>query len=99
MSRAGNDNHPETATPSADEMIRVCQRHVLPSGIRAVVPEPYVPFFPDRWNGVLVLAEAQNLGRRNGGYRETLLSMSPEEHMVRLGHGVYDDEVGGVVHP
>lgn len=63
MSRAATDTHTETAIPSADEMIWVCGRHVLPARVRAVVPEPYVPFFPERWNGTLVL---QTVQRRKG---------------------------------
>lgn len=98
VSRAATDTNPEVAIPRTEEMLRVCRGHVLPAGTRAVVPEPYVPLFPDRWNGVLVLAEAQNLGGRNSTYREMLLGMSPEDRMARLGRGVYDDEIGGV-HP
>jgi len=68
-----------------NELLSVCRQHVLPAGL-AVVPEPYIPYVPTEWNGLLVLAEAQNLsGTRNSSYRRSLIAMSPRERMERLG--------------
>lgn len=56
-----------------DKLIEICARHVLPRTIPAILPEPYIPFVPETWNGVLVLGEAQHLGKRNLSYRTWLL--------------------------
>ena len=48
-----------------------------------MVPEPYLPYLPDQWNGVLVLAEAQQLaGARE--YLRWLRGLPPEQRMIRL---------------
>lgn len=68
------------------QLVEVCLRHILPPPDEpVVVPEPYIPYIPQSWNGALVLAEAQNLADRWGAYREVLLGWSPEERMARLG--------------
>jgi uracil-DNA glycosylase len=51
---------------------------------KVVVPEPYVPFIPDKWNRVLVLAEAQNLSATHKKYRDKLLAMTPPTRIHRL---------------
>lgn len=50
------------------------------------VPEPYVPYIPSKWNGTLVLAEAQNHSK-GSTYTEWLRSLSSEARMQRLGRG------------
>lgn len=45
---------------------------------------PYIPWVPDDWNGLLVLAEAQNLSNTYHYYREQLLSKTPTEQICRL---------------
>ena len=54
-----------------DQMIQVCKRHILPQHVHAVVPEPYIPYIPDKWNAMLVLAEAQNLSSGSFEYKKT----------------------------
>lgn len=65
-SETGFDMKPDIAA-----LLEICQRHKLPEGV-AVVAEAYIPFLPENWNGVLVVAEAQNLAKKNEGYLEWL---------------------------
>jgi hypothetical protein len=74
-----------------NRLLRVCRKHVLPADHSTVVPEPYLPYIPPSWNGVLVTAEAQNLSRRNVAYRTWLLQQDAKGRMRRL----YDyDRIG-----
>ena len=55
------------------KLFEVCSRHHLATwqGRQVVIPEPYIPHFPVdgvQWNGVLVLAEAQNLANTDYDY-------------------------------
>ena len=69
---------------------QLCTAYQLPAGLlgqvdpKVVVPEPYVPFIPDKWNRVLVLAEAQNLSATHKKYRDKLLAMTPPTRIHRL---------------
>lgn len=72
-----------------DELLEICRRHILPIAYDVrpyyvVVPQPYVPFIPNNWNGALVLAEAQNLskGSPDVGW---LTSATSDEKIFRLG--------------
>lgn len=62
----------------------ICLRHVLPVQERLVVPEPYVPFIPEEWNGILVLAEAQNLSDPEDPYVKGLVIGSLSDRIMRL---------------
>jgi hypothetical protein len=65
------------------QLVDLCRKHVLDAK-RAVLSEPYVPFLPDAWNGLLVVAEAQNLSKTNEAYVERLRSVSSSERIDRL---------------
>lgn len=67
-----------------EQLIEICKNHVLPSDVDVVIREPYVPFIPDDWNGILVLAESQNLSKTNAAYVEKLRSLSIIEKFFRL---------------
>lgn len=69
---------------SKKQLIRVCRKHILPADIDAVVREPYVPFIPDDWNGILVLAESQNLSKTNDTYVDSLKSLTKTKRFFRL---------------
>ena len=44
------------------KIVRICQSYGAYKGsTKVIVNTPYIPYIPDNWNGVLVLAEAQNL--------------------------------------
>jgi hypothetical protein len=49
-----------------------------------VIADPYIPFVPDEWNGILILSEAQNLGKVFGAHVGLLRDRSPEELLLRL---------------
>ena len=44
--------------------------------VKAVVRETYIPFVSKKWNGVLVLAESQNLSKKNASYIKWLKGYS-----------------------
>lgn len=73
--------------PDAAKMIEICQMYVLGEDMGVVVPEPYIPYFPDAWNGLLVLAEAQNLAG-DKKYQEWLSGLPPDKRFRRLRRGV-----------
>ena len=51
-----------------------------------VIREPYIPYLPKGWNGMLVLAESQNLSAANEAYVDELMRLDPTGRMKRLGH-------------
>ena len=71
-----------------DKLTEVCLRHVLNDDMDVVIPEPYIPYIPERWNGTLVLAESQNLGKRSSGYCAWLMGVDQNTRIRRL--GLYD---------
>ncbi len=79
-------------------MIDVCRRFTEKAPADVVIREPYIPLIPKNWNGLLVLAEAQNLSDPNGVYEQELEQMTPEQRWERLkkpsgliGVGPWDD--------
>jgi hypothetical protein len=75
----------------------VCAQHICESA-NAVISEPYIPHFPDggnEWNGILVVAEAQNLSDRFSHYRSKLEALSRsgdrEELWDRLNRSLFCD--------
>lgn len=82
--------------PSLSGMRDVCRRHAH-RDVGFVLPEHYVPFFPERWNGLLVFAESQNLSKTNKEYVEAPRELDEEARTTRLkdaggiGTGPWDD--------
>lgn len=72
------------SAPDLGLLTALCRRHVLPTVGSAVLPEPYVPFIPANWNGILVTAESQNLSQKNAEYRDWLLKQSQTKRIRRL---------------
>lgn len=67
------------------KLFKICTDNILPPNINVVIPEPYVPYIPNEWNGILVLAEAQNLSKLSSDpYVQKLKSMSAKERIFRL---------------
>jgi hypothetical protein len=79
------------------QMLEICKRHLVSDSVDVVIPEPYIPYIPDNWNGILVLAEAQNLSKSSKNYVEYLKNSSAETKFSRLknpdnlGIGPWDD--------
>jgi hypothetical protein len=69
--------------PQINELISICENHTLPLTINAVVKEPYIPYLPEKWNRILVVAEAQNLSDTN--YVNGLINAPIETRIRRLG--------------
>ena len=67
-----------------EKQIQVCQKHTLPEEVDVVIREPYLPYVPENWNGLLVLAEAQNLSKTNEEYVSELRGMSSDDLYFRL---------------
>jgi hypothetical protein len=74
--------------------IQICKKHNLPNRFRAVIPEPYAPLIPKNWNGILVLAEAQNLSKRSNDYRNRLRALSKKDRYLRLYLDILPDGIG-----
>ncbi len=68
----------------SDELLAVCARHTRAENDDVVIREAYLPYVPPNWNGLLVLAEAQNLSERNGDYVERLKALDSRGRMKRL---------------
>ena len=73
------------------ELLAVCREFAKAPPEGAVFREPYVPYISDSWNGVLTLAEAQNLAGEE--YRTRLEQLGPDGRFERLQHG---DGKGGL---
>lgn len=67
-----------------DKLLSICRSAILKTTTEETLPEPYVPFVPDDWNGGLVLAEAQNHGAKSREYLEWLRGLSSKDRMLRL---------------
>jgi hypothetical protein len=62
---------------------KLCLKHI--SGHEMVViREPYIPYIPVNWNGVLILAESQNLSKTNEDYVNKLKNMDQKGKFRRL---------------
>lgn len=68
-----------------------------PQGVDVVIAEPYIPFIPADWSGVLVLAEAQNLSDSEAPYTKKLTSPSTSsaDRIGRLGSKLFEKELRG----
>jgi len=66
-----------------EALFAVCRAVPPVAEVSTVVPEPYAPYVPSNWNGILVVAEAQNLAG-DTPYVKALISASTEERIRRL---------------
>ena len=71
-----------------DKLKRICKSRFLGDDQRVIFPEPYIPYIPDSWNGIMVLAEAQNLAKSNNDYVAILNNMSSDQRIERLYYAV-----------
>lgn len=84
-----------------DKLLSICKDFQLPDPNAVIINDPYIPFVPENWNGVLVLAESQNLSSQHDKYVKKLLSASVTERLERLywhgdGIGVYPWDDGSL---
>ena len=87
-------NKRNNITVDKKKLIEISKKYKLEEDI-AVISEPYIPYIPENWNGVLVLAESQNLSKNNQGYVEKLKKLSSDKRIVRL----YENENNIGVYP
>lgn len=66
------------------EMVRICMDFPFPDGSKVVIARPYIPWMPEKWNGLLVLAESQNLSKTNADYVDWLNDLCSDEQVLRL---------------
>lgn len=65
-------------------LVKVCSNHTLNNTIDVVIPEAYIPYVPDNWNRVLVIAESQNLSNSNKAYVDKLKEFNSQQKFERL---------------
>lgn len=73
------------------DLIAACKKYMVPDSVSVVINEPYIPFVPNNWNGIIILAESQNLSSATEGYVEDLNSLTADERMERLGFWEKED--------
>lgn len=74
----------------------ICKRYVLQEADNVVIKEPYIPYIPDKWNRILVLAESQNLSDTNSLYVDTLLGKNDDWRFDRLNERHSTEGIVGV---
>lgn len=67
-----------------DCLVNICRGHIMRAARGVTVPEPYIPYIPDRWNRCLVLAEAQNHGAKSREYLKWLKGLGQRDRLLRL---------------
>lgn len=59
-----------------NKLTKICEEHILQASDLAAAREPYIPFIPKKWNGVLILVENQDLSEKNASYVKWLNGLS-----------------------
>ena len=76
-----------------EKLLKICKKYIPSKEENVVIPEGYIPYIPEGWNKILVLAESQNLSsQKNGDYVKWLQSLTPIKRMTRLKR--YTNDVG-----
>lgn len=65
-----------------ETLLDVCRKHCYQNAPNCLVPEAYLPYMPENWNGILILAEAQT---PYPNYWEKLKDLDAIGRMTRLG--------------
>jgi hypothetical protein len=73
-------------------LLNVCKEYIYPDKKVVIVCEPYLPYRPKIWNGILVLAEAQSSNASR--YWDKLRDLDETAKMTRLGRKELQDEEG-----
>jgi hypothetical protein len=79
-----------------DALLKVCNEHCYQNSGNVIVPEPYLPYVPENWNGngILVLAESQSSNAPH--YWKWVKEKSELERMQRLGENPEKPEKIGI---
>jgi len=74
-----------TYEQKTESLLEVCRRYREDAPENVLFDEPYLPYIPENWNGILVLAESQVI-RSKDKYAEWLeKKLTPTQRMTRLG--------------
>ena len=65
-------------------LLEVCRKYTSDAPENVIFPEPYLPYQPENWNGILVLAESQVIRDKEEDYAKWLQKLTPEQRMTRL---------------
>jgi hypothetical protein len=80
-----------------EALINVCKNHCYQNKESVIVPEPYIPHIPKNWNGILVLADRQNINLGDDYYKWlNEHKTEPEILMTRLEQKPYKADWIGV---
>jgi len=66
-----------------DNLLEICKKFIIESN-DVVIAEPYIPYIPENWNGILVLSESQNLSKTFDDYVNKLNAMTFKNRIDRL---------------
>ncbi|HUS74018.1 MAG TPA: hypothetical protein VMY06_13240 [Sedimentisphaerales bacterium] len=67
-------------------LLEVCKKYTADAPKNVIFPEPYLPYIPEDWKGILVLAESQMIKSTDDeSYGGKLKRLSSVEKMARLG--------------
>ncbi len=65
-----------------EKMIKICEEFTDKVPHNVEIKEPYIPYIPENWNRILVLAESQNLAKEKD--RKPLREKNKRERFLRL---------------
>jgi hypothetical protein len=68
-----------------NDLINICKNHKYPHPEEVMFVEPYLPYIPKDWNGILVLSESQNIKEGDKYYKWLIDELNEETRMTRLG--------------
>ncbi len=66
-------------------LLEVCKKYTADARENVIFTEPYLPYKPKNWNGILVLAESQVIRNKEERYAKWLQQLTPTQRMTRLG--------------
>jgi len=72
------------------DLLNICEKSILPETADVVIHEPYIPYIPEDWNRIIVLAESQNLSKDYHKYVSELKALTQIDRMRRLGQSTGD---------
>lgn len=77
-----------------EKMIKICMDYSVPDDFNVVINKPYIPWIPEDWNGILVLAESQNMSKNNIHYVNEIKKWSDKKKVCRLYNSGIEGELG-----
>lgn len=72
-----------------DDLVAVCKQYYRPSNSSIIDHYPYIPYIPQNWNKILLLAESQQLkgnSKGNKSFKMRLEEVTDFDRICRLGN-------------